>query len=69
MRLVAKFFESDSLETEELQKVVETIGNQCRMSNIKDRCEAGFEFIMCLQRVVGDNEELFLNLVDYDMMF
>lgn len=69
MRLVAKYFDSDSLETEELQKVVETIGNQCRMSNIKDRCEAGYEFIMCLQRVVDDNSELFMNLVDYDMMF
>lgn len=68
MRLIAKFFDSDSLETEELQKVVQSIGNECRVSTVKDRCEAGYEFIMCLQKVVDDNEELFMNLVDYDMM-
>ena len=68
MRLVSKFFESDSLETEELQKVVQSIGDQCRVSNVKDRCEAGYEFIMCLQRVVDDHEELFMNLVEYDML-
>lgn len=68
MHLIAKFFDSDTIETEELQKVVQSIGNQCRLSTVTDRCEAGFDFIMCLQRVVDDHEELFMNLVDYDMM-
>jgi hypothetical protein len=68
MRLIAKFFDSDTLETDELQKVVQSIGNQCRLSNTMDRCEAGYEFIMCLQRVVDENEELFMNLVDYDIL-
>lgn len=68
MRLIAKFFDSDTIETEELQKVVQSIGNECRLSNVMDRCEAGYEFIMCLQKVVDDHEELFMNLVDYDML-
>lgn len=68
MHLISKVFDSDTIETEELHKVVEAIGDKCRISKNLDRCEAGFEFILCMQKVVDDHEELFMNLVDYDIL-
>ena len=51
----------------QLHSLVESIGNECRVSKIKDRCEAAYDFIMCLERVIHDNGDTFENLIDYDM--
>jgi hypothetical protein len=50
---------------EELNTVVKFITSECETTVINDRCEAGYEFMNCLQNVL-DSERPMVNLVDFD---
>lgn len=59
----------ESIDTAEVREVVEKINRECHVSDNQDRCDAGYEFTMCLQKIIDDHEELFSNMIDYDFLF
>lgn len=37
---------------EDLKRIIKMISSECITKNFNDRCEAGFEFMSCLERVM-----------------
>ncbi|KAG5667147.1 hypothetical protein PVAND_015144 [Polypedilum vanderplanki] len=51
---------------QELNEVIKFITSSCETTVFDDRCEAGYEFMNCLQNVL-DSERPIVNLVDFDL--
>lgn len=67
--MISKYFDVESVDKNEIYEIVRIIGSDCKVLDTDDRCDAGYAFTMCLQKIIDDHVEIFNNMIDYDMMF
>lgn len=65
--MIKKYF--NVVDKNEIYEIVRIVGRECQVINSDDRCETGYLFLMCLQKVIDDHEDFFRNLVDNDTTF